>query len=450
MHQPAFEAPSSSPAPAILPETFARRRAELLGHLGERAVAIFRSAPEALRNGDVTHEYRQSSDLYYLTGFEEPGATVVLAPGREKPVVFFVLPRDRQKEIWTGRRAGPESARRDYGADEAFSAEELSEKLGAFLDEADTIYFALGGDRDFDAQLLEELSRSTRRRQREGRAPSVLVHPGETLHEMRLVKGEVDLAALRRATEITVAGHREAMRFARPQHNEYEVQAVLEYTFRRLGSPRNGYPSIVASGDNATILHYVENRSPIAEGDLLLIDAGAEWGYFTGDVTRTFPPGGRFQGAGADLYDAVLKAEKMAIEAVRPGATVDVTHEAALHSLVDSLLELGLLEGSRDEVLETESYRRFFMHKTSHWLGMDVHDVGRYKEECKWRPLVAGMVMTVEPGLYIAADDESVAPAFRGLGIRIEDDVLVTADGVEVLTAGVPRERADVEALTSE
>ncbi len=449
MPQPSFDAPTLQPTAIETPETFAKRRAELLGRLGSDSIAIFRSAPETIRNSDVHHAYRQCSDVYYLAGFEEPESTLILAPGRDKPFILLVRARDRQQEIWTGRRAGPEGVVRDYGADEAFDSAELTEHLGPILDEADLVYFARGRDRDFDRQLLELLDQSSRRRYRNGRPPTTLAHPAEHLDEMRLVKTGADLEALRRATEITVAGHREAMRFARPGRNELEVQAVLEYTFRRLGSPRNGYPSIVASGDNATILHYIENRARLAEGELLLIDAGAEWGYFTGDVTRTFPPGGRFQGAGADLYDAVLSAEQAAIDCVRPGMTVESVHLAALHSLADSLLELGLLEGTRDEVIESKSYRRFYMHRTSHWLGMDVHDVGRYKEKSEWRPLVAGMVLTVEPGLYIAADDESVAPAFRGLGIRIEDDVLVTADGVEVLTAGAPRERAEVEALTA-
>ncbi|MEQ8765352.1 MAG: aminopeptidase P N-terminal domain-containing protein [Planctomycetota bacterium] len=438
----------SFPADTLPREVFVRRRAELLSRLEPGDIALFRSAPEAIRNSDVHHEYRQHSDLYYLTGFEEPNATLILAPGREKPVTIFVQGRDPKMEIWTGRRTGPEGARRDYALDEAFEEKELSERLPAILDEADRLFYARGEDPAFDRRILEETEKGARRRQKQGKQPTVLSHPGEVLHEMRLIKTPDDQKALRRATDITVAGHLQAMKSARPGQREYEVQATLEYTFRMQGSPRNGYPSIVASGENATILHYVDNRAPLKKGELLLIDAGAEWGYFTGDVTRTFAPGGRFQGPAADLYDAVLEAEQKAIAAIAPGNHIEAIHEIALHSLVDSLLELGLLEGSRDEVIETESYKQFFMHRTSHWLGMDVHDVGLYKRDGEWRPFVEGMVLTVEPGLYVAADDESVAPEFRGLGIRIEDDVLVTAVGHDVLTEAVPREREAVEALT--
>lgn len=408
--------------------------------------AIFPAAPTAIRNNDVEHEYRQDTDFYYLTGFEEPNAVAVLVPEHpEHRFVLFVQPKDREREVWTGWRAGEEGAKRDYGADAAFTIDKLDEQLPKLVGKADRIYYRFGSDPTFDERLVGWIRYFQRERQRNGVGPTSVIDPAELLHEMRLIKTSDDLETLRRAVEISCDGHLAALRALRPGMYEYEIEAVLRYVFRKNGSPRHGYAPIVASGANATVLHYTANNQRIKDGDLLLIDAGAEYGYFTGDVTRTFPASGSFSEAQAEVYQIVLDAQTEAISAVQPGATFIEPHDRAVRVLVEGMLRLGLLEGETDKIIEEGTYKKFYMHRTSHWLGMDVHDAGPYKVADEWRRLEPGMVLTIEPGLYIAEDLEDIPPRYAGIGVRIEDDVLVTESGNEVLSARVPKTIEEIE-----
>ncbi|MFP5264180.1 MAG: aminopeptidase P N-terminal domain-containing protein [Blastocatellia bacterium] len=431
---------------AAAAEQMNRRREEFMRRIGG-GVAIFPSAPTAVRNNDVEHEYRQDTDFYYLTGFEEPNAVAVLAPGNaEHRFVLFVQPKDREREVWTGRRAGEEGAKRDYGADAAFTIDKLDEELPKLVGKAERIYYRFA-DPLFDERVAAFMRKAQRERQRNGFGPTSIIDPAETLHEMRLIKTGGDLDLLRRAVDISCEGHMAALRALRPAAYEYEIEAALRYVFRKNGSPRMGYPPIVASGANATVLHYTANNRRIEDGDLLLIDAGAEFGYYTGDVTRTYPAGGSFTEDQAAVYQIVLDAHLAAIEAVRPGATFIEPHDRAVRVLTEGMLRLGLLEGEAEKLIEDGEYKKFYMHRTSHWLGMDVHDAGPYKVADEWRKLEPGMVLTVEPGLYIAEDAEGVDSRYRGIGVRIEDDVLVTDGGNEVLSARVPKTIEEIEGL---
>jgi len=409
-------------------------------------IALFPAAPVAFRNSDVEHEYRQDSDFYYLTGFEEPNAVAVLAPDQpEHKFLLFVQPKDREREIWTGWRAGAEGATRDYGADAAFTIDKLDVELTRLIEKVDRIYYRFGSDPAFDDRVAGLMRSAQRLRQREGNGPLSVIDPSDLLHEMRLIKSSEDRDLLRRAVDISCDGHIAAMKALKPGVYEYELEAEISYAFRRNGSPRCGYSSIVGSGPNATVLHYTSNNRRIEEGDLVLIDAGAEFGYYTGDVTRTMPASGRFTEPQAALYQIVLDAQLEAIAAVRPGATFMEPHDRAVRVLTEGLVKVGLLNGDIDALIEENSYRKFYMHRTSHWLGMDVHDVGSYKVGDEWRCLSPGMVLTVEPGLYIAADLEDTDPHYRGIGIRIEDDVLVTESGSEVLSSRAPKTIEEIE-----
>jgi Xaa-Pro aminopeptidase len=431
-------------------EWIKRRRDEFMRRIAG-GVAIFPSAPTAVRNSDVEHEYRQDSDFYCLTGFEEPNAVAVLAPDHsEHRFVLFVQAREREREVWTGWRAGEEGAKRDFGADGAFTIDKLDEELVKLVEKADRIYYRFGSDPRWDDRVVSLMRRFQRERQRNGVGPAAVVDPGELLHELRLIKTGVDLDLLRRAVDISCEAHLEAMRAIRPGMFEYEIEAVLRYVCRKNGSPRNGYAPIVASGANATVLHYTTNDRRIEEGDLVLIDAGTEFGYFTGDVTRTFPANGRFTEAQREIYQLVLDAQTEAISLVGPGASFIEPHDRAVRVLTEGMTRLGLLNGEVDKLIEDNEYRKFYMHRTSHWLGMDVHDAGPYKVADEWRKLEPGMVLTIEPGIYVAEDTEGVDPRYRGIGVRIEDDVLVTTEGAEVLSARVPKTVEDIERLILE
>jgi Xaa-Pro aminopeptidase len=422
-------------------ETFARRRTaffEAMAMASPSAVAVLPAAPVYPRNNDVDHEYRQDSDFFYLTGFDEPESVLVL-DAQERKVTLFVRPRDREREIWDGPRAGVDGAKAHYGADDAFVVSELGEKLPNLLQNRRRIYYRLGASRAFDDRLLGAIDK-VRGRQRTGvTAPTEIVDPGAILHEMRLRKMPVEVETMRSATRITGEAHGLAMARTRPGMREYEVEALLLDTFRRHGSERPAYGSIVGSGPNACVLHYRKNDRAIAAGDLLLIDAGCEYGYYASDVTRTFPVGRDFTREQQAIYELVLQAQDEGIRAVRPGVTLDEIHKLSIDIITRGLVRLGLLAGEVDKLIETEAYKRFFMHRTSHWLGMDVHDVGAYYVDGKARRLEAGMVLTVEPGVYVAPDEPTVDAKWRGIGVRIEDDVLVTASGPEVLTAGIPK-----------
>ncbi len=430
----------------IDPSLFAARRREALRRMGP-GVLVVPAAPVFIRNNDVEHAYRQDSDLYYLTGFDEPDSVLVLREGATGPeTILFVRPKNPEREIWDGYRAGVDGARADFGADVAHPIDELDRLLPDYLDNVRRLHYRIGRDHAFDARVLTAIDVVRTRARRGVDAPTEIVDPGTIVHEMRLRKDAHEISLMRRAAEITGRAHRAAMEAARPGRFEYEVEAEIERAFRAGGSRRPAYESIVGSGPNATVLHYRSNSRRMEEGDLLLIDAGCEYEYYASDVTRTFPVSGRFTPPQRALYDVVLRAQKAAIGAVQPGATVDQVHDVALRELVAGLVAVGLLEGPVEARIEDGAYRAFYMHRTSHYLGMDVHDVGAYFVGGEKRLLEPGMVITVEPGLYVGQG--SAAPeAFRGIGIRIEDDVLVTEGGHENLTAHIPKEPDEVEAI---
>ncbi|MBI3271320.1 MAG: Xaa-Pro aminopeptidase [Planctomycetes bacterium] len=426
---------------------FKARRARFLERI-QGGAAIFPSASVLYRSNDSEFEFRQDSDFWYLTGFDEPDAVAVLLATQPKPrLVLFVRRRNPKEEVWTGYRAGVDGAVKRFGADEAFPIDQLDKLLPRLLRNTERVYYRLGRDAAMDRRIVSAIDR-VRRQERQGHlAPTAIHDPREVLHEMRLVKAEDELALMRRATDITCAGHRAAMRTARPGQFEYQLEAELEYVFRQQGSPSPGYPSIVGSGPNATILHYNTNRRKIEDGDLVLIDAGAEVEGYSGDVTRTFPVGRSFSRAQAAIYREVLKAQCAVIESVKPGKTFNSLHELAVELLTESMLRLGLLKGRAKKLVKKKAYRAFYMHGTSHWLGMDVHDVGHYRRRREWRKLEPGMILTVEPGIYVAPDAKRVPPKYRGIGVRIEDDILVTAEGHQNLTARAPKEIGEIEEL---
>ena len=426
---------------------FEARRKRFLESIG-RGVAIFPAAPVRNRSNDVDHEFRQDSDFHYLTGFPEPEAVALLtALHPEHRYVLFVRPRDREKETWNGRRAGAEGAVAKYGADAAFTIDQMDEVLPKYLENVERLHYRLGRQPEFDARVLGWIGKIRAAVRTGVSAPTEIVDPAVALHEMRLIKSPADLALLRRACEISAEAHVAAMRACRPGMNECELEAVVEYVFRRYGAASPAYPSIVGAGANGTILHYTENDAPVKDGDLVLIDAGCEYQGFSADITRTFPANGVFSRPQRAIYELVLSAQLAALGEVRPGARFEDYHNRALRVLVEGLVALGLLDGPPDEAIANETYKRLYMHRTGHWLGADVHDVGRYLIDGASRPLEPGMVLTVEPGLYIAEDDAKAPAEYRGIGVRIEDDVLVTATGHEVLTGGVPKTVGAIESL---
>jgi Xaa-Pro aminopeptidase len=445
---PAAAQPSSS---ASSPTPYADRRARLMAALGPEAALLLASPPERVRNGDTHYKFRQDSDILYLTGFVEPGAAVLLRPGHPKtPFVLFVRPRNPAEETWTGRRAGVEGAVRDFGADAAFPIEELDDKLAEVVAGAAEVHYPFGREPTLDAAVARLLGRLRNAERRGQRAPVRLCDARVTLHEMRLIKSPEEIDVLRRAAAITAEAHTEAMRAAgRTARGEHEIEALVDYTFRRRGGTCPGYPTIVGGGANATILHYVENNGSLARGQLLLIDAGCEIDGYTADVTRTAPIAARFSAPQRRLYEAVLETQLAAIDAVKPGATLDAIHKDVVERLTRHMVALGLLKGEVPALIDAGAFKAFYMHRTSHWLGMDVHDVGFYAVNGAARPLVPGMVLTIEPGLYVPADAPDVPDEYRGLGVRIEDDILVTAGGNENLTAAVPKTVDEIEALTA-
>ncbi len=432
-------------------ELYKNRRAAVARTMRERepaSVAVFPATPVWIRNNDVEHEYRQDSDVHYLTGFVEPECVVVLTTDDQgaSQTTLFVRPRDPEREVWDGARAGVSGAVDDFGADRAFPIAELATELPKLLEDKVRLYYRAGRDRTFDEKMFAALDRARARAKLGHGYPTEIVEPGTIVHEMRLIKDAEGLACMRRAAAITTLAHTRCMAAARPGMHEYEIEAILLDTFRKNGSERAAYGSIVGSGPNATVLHYRSNDRKMNDGDLLLIDAGCEYGHYASDVTRTFPVSGTFTSAQKKVYEIVLAAQVAGLAVTKPGSRLDAIHEACVETITRGLLDLGLLQGSLSEAIKETKYKRFYMHKTSHWLGMDVHDVGRYHHAKKARELVPGMVLTVEPGIYIAANDDSVAREWRGIGVRIEDDLLVTADGHENLTLAIPKTVADVEA----
>lgn len=426
------------------PTEYRQRREQLMAKIGS-GTAIFRSAPAAVMHNDVEYAYRQDSDFFYLTGFNEAEAVAVLAPHHEEhKFVLFVQPKDLEKETWHGYRAGVEGAKELYGADEAFPIAELAEKLPKYLEKADRIYYHFGRDRTFDQTVLNHWQRLMATYPKRGTGPTAVEDSNIILHPMRLVKSETELALMRKAANISVAAHNRAQEFAKPGRYEYEIQAEIEHTFG-LNGCTPAYPSIVASGYNSCVLHYIENNRQIQENDLLLIDAGCGCDYYNADITRTFPVSGKFTTEQQIIYDLVLQAQLQAISQVYPGNPYSKIHETAVRVLVEGLMDLKLLVGDIEEIIKEEKYKPFYMHRTGHWLGLDVHDVGVYQYGENPQVLQPGQVLTVEPGIYISPyikpveGQPEVPEKWRGIGVRIEDDVLVTFDSHEVLTAGVPK-----------
>ena len=425
-----------------------QRRTRLLAQMQAAGggVAVIPTAPERVRSRDSHYSYRSDSYFHYLCGFPEPEAVLVLVAGDTPQSLLFCRDKNAEREVWEGFRYGPETAAAAFALDAAYSLGQLDEKLQELLGGQQTLWYSLGYDAEFDARISRCLN-ALRAQVRSGkRAPSVLHDVRASLDAMRLCKDAGEVALMRRAADISAAAHRRAMRAARPGRYEYQIEAELLCEFRAAGSQYPAYTSIVAGGASACVLHYVDNNRLLRDGELLLIDAGCEFDGYASDITRSFPVNGRFSGAQADVYEMVLAAQAAAIAAIRPGADFEQVHQAALAVIVRGLIDLKLLAGSVDGVIEAESYKRFYMHRTSHWLGMDVHDVGDYKDGEQWQRLAPGMVLTVEPGCYIRAADD-VPEAFHDIGVRIEDDALVTADGCDILSAAAPKNIADIEAL---
>lgn len=427
---------------------YARRRRNLMALMEPNSIAIIPSAKQQLRSRDTEFHFRQDSDFYYLCGFTEPDAVLVLVPGRKHgEFVMFCAERDPLAELWHGHRAGPEGACSRFGADDAFPIGDIDDILPGLIEGRNRVYYSMGRSTRFDRQIMEWVN-TIRSKEPHGAVP-----PGEftdldhMLHDLRLIKSAQEQRLMRRAGEITAAAHCRAMRFCAPGQYEYELEGELHHAFVRAGARHPAYLSIVGSGANACTLHYVENTARLRDGELVLVDAGCEFQYYAADVTRTFPVNGRFSDVQRALYEVVLAAHGAALSEVRPGHQWNQPHDASVRVITAGLVELGLLKGDVDRLIRSEAYREFYMHKVGHWLGLDVHDVGDYRVGDEWRVLEPGMVMTIEPGLYVAPDNVDVARKWRGIGIRIEDNILVTRDGCEVLTDAVPRSVAAIEAL---
>jgi Xaa-Pro aminopeptidase len=444
-----MKSPTRNAMYSVRPEEFAARRSRLMEKMGPASVLVLTASPTRKRSRDTSYAYRPSSDILYLSGFREPETVLVLAPGHDHgEFVLFVPPRDPTMEQWEGRRAGPAGAKEHYGADAAYTVEEIDEKLPGYLEGRERLYYTLGEDEGFDRRITSWLNKLRHRRNAPPAAPASLVDARDLVHEMRLFKTDVEMELMRTAARLSSEAHVLAMKHCRPGMFEYELQAVIEWHFRRNGGEYPAYTSIVGGGDNATILHYTDNRDRLREGDVVLIDAGCEYGFYAGDITRSFPVSGKFTPAQKDVYQAVLEAEISAIEDVAPGLAYNELQERTVRRLTTSMIDLGLLKGSVDELLEQKAYKKYYPHNIGHWLGLDVHDVGTYHDpQGAYRRLEPGMVLTIEPGIYIPADDQDAPEALRGIGIRIEDDILVTSKGHENLTQTCPKTVDAIEAL---
>lgn len=436
----------------IQPIDYAHRRKQFFNKI-KGSVAVFPSAPEAMRNPDVHHPYRQESNLYYLTGFEEPKSICLMASHSTTPFQMFVQPRDKTKELWEGKLIGPEGAKSHFGADAAYPSNpktHFDEALVTALLDADALFYRVGLDPDFDQRIFSLVTRAAKLRGRTGKPFPPIHDPSEILGEMRLFKSKAEIERLQNAASITAEAHVNAMRITKPGMYEYEVEAILFHAFRVRGAGRLGYGSIVASGANACVLHYVSNDRKMTANDLLLIDAGAEFDYYTADITRVFPVGGTFSQEQREVYAAVLKAQKEAIKLARPGKTMRDIHNCAVEVLTEEMKRMKVLKGPTKQLIAKKDYFAYYPHNTGHWLGMDVHDVGKYYNGSLQSPrkLEPGMVFTIEPGLYFG--NEASTPArYRGIGVRIEDDILITSNGCRVLTSGVPKEIDEVESICS-
>ncbi len=428
-----------------------QNREAFIEKMGPGGVAIFASNPPARWNHDTEYIYRPDPNFYYLTGFEEPESICVIAPEHPKhQYVLFVRPKNKQAEIWNGKRVGIRDARRHYGADKAYPIEKFDEKIGEYLQNAERLYYTLGSNEDVDSEMLARFTRAVKSKVRGGKGIDTLVDPSPILSEMRLIKNETELERMRMATEITVAGHVAAMKAVRPGLYEYQLESLVESTFRMNGAGGAAFPTIVASGENATTLHYTTNACEIENGNLVLLDAGAEYNRYCGDVTRTFPANGTFTEAQRDIYQIVLDAHYAIIDGIRPGVSIDEPHQKSIELLTEGMLSLGLLKKKKkiEKLIEDGAYRKFYMYRIGHMIGLDVHDVNSVREaNGDYKTFQPGMIITIEPGLYVAEGTKGVPSKYLGIGVRIEDDILVTESGNENLTSGVPKEIDEVEAL---
>lgn len=427
---------------------YLRRRKALMAEMEPNSIAILPAAPMYIRNRDVEHIYRQDSDFQYLSGFPEPEAVIALIPGREHgEYVLFCRERDPARELWDGLRAGQEGAIKEYGADDAFPIGDIDDILPGLIEGRSRVYYAIGSNQEFDHRLMEWINTIRSKARQGAQPPNEFVALDHVLHDLRLYKSASETKVMRTAAEISARAHIRAMQASRVGLYEYHLEAELDYEFRKGGAKMPAYGSIVAAGKNACILHYRENDAVLKDGDLVLIDAGCEIDCYASDITRTFPVNGRFSPEQKAIYELVLAANEEAFKHIAPGKHWNEAHEATVQVITAGLVELGLLKGDVAELIAAEAYKPFYMHRAGHWLGMDVHDVGDYKVGGEWRVLEPGMAMTVEPGIYIAADNQDVAKKWRGIGVRIEDDVVVTKTGCEILTNGVPKAVAEIEAL---
>lgn len=427
-------------------QIYEARRQKVMDAMGS-GVAILKGAPEQIRSHDTEYPYRQDSDFYYLTGYAESGAACVIDPNnKENPFTLFVLPQDAKKEVWTGWRLSFEETVEQYHADKALDIAEFDACALNVMKSASTVYTNLNHEKEHQHKILDQLRQVRGEVQRNGGGPEGLKSIGSIVHDMRLIKDEHEIALMQKAADISTDAHIKAMQAAKPGSYEYQIQAVMESNFVYKGGAGPAYTSIVGGGDNATVLHYIKNRDELKDGDLVLIDAAAEYELYAADITRTFPVNGKFSPVQKALYDVVLNAQKAVIEAAKPGITFQDLHDLDLILLVEGMIEIGLLEGRSEEIIESGSYQKYFMHKTGHWLGLDVHDMGKYMIDGKSRVLEPGMVFTVEPGIYV--NSKSGAPdKFCGIGVRIEDNILITATGHRNLTAAAPKEISEIEAL---
>ena len=420
---------------------------EFMRRMEPNSVAIIPSAREATRSNDTNYRFRQDSDFFYLTGFEEPDAIAVIKSSQPQSYTLFVRPRDPEREIWDGRRAGVEGAKSEFGADESYPIVEFDEKLHDILDGAERLYYRLGVNRDLDDTIIREISRMRAVNRKPVHPPQTIIDPGMIVHEMRVVKTADELELMQRAADIAAEAHCEAMKSVRPGMKEYELEALIERVFRQRGASAPAYTSIVGAGANATVLHYINNDGDLRDGDLVLVDAGAEYKGYASDITRTFPISGRFSEPQREIYELVLKAQKACVEMVRPGTTHDQLKQHSIKILTEGMVELGLLKGDPEKLIEEKKHEQFYMHGLGHMIGIDVHDVGRYYYGTESRALEPGVVMTVEPGIYISVDTKDIPEKYLGIGVRIEDDVLCTQNGPRVLTTKVPKEADEIEEL---
>lgn len=432
----------------ITKREYAARRRDLMAMMAPNSIAIIAAAPERVRSRDTLYPYKQCTNLSYLCGFPEPEAVMVLIPHRPQgEFVFFCRDKDPLREIWDGYREGPSGAIANFAADDGFPIDDIEDILPGLLEGKSRVYYSIGKDPEFDKNLMGWINEVREKNTDEDLSPGEFTDLDHLLSEMRLIKSAAEIKLMRTAGEISAQAHCRAMTHCRPNLNEFHLQAEIEYEFMRAGAAGPAYTSIVGGGENACILHYIENRDKLRSGDLVLIDAGCEYQNYAADITRTFPINGKFSPSQAAIYDIVLAAQNAAIDNIAPGLAYDLANQAAVRVITQGLVELGILEGDIDSLIAEHAYRDFYMHNVSHWLGMDVHDVGDYKIDHHWRVYEPGMVLTVEPGIYIAADNIKVQKKWRGIGVRIEDNILVTQTGRDILTDGVPRDRELIEQL---